>query len=198
MTYTFPIIAISSDKISTRVLYSGQEVLDFVRSVPRAHRWGDHPVSDEWIISWDYDFTDRFSAYRDYRKNIKHAEWILRDDRGCPVDYSVFQQARPTNWKKARRNKKGKHTYRYDPVYNIGHSRAGWKTNHTAKKNGGIAAEFRRETKAAYDLLDLGEDENQRILKTEYKHDGWCSCCRCDGYRKSEKNWKSQRRTQWR
>lgn len=196
MKYTFPIIAISSDKISTRLLYSAQEVLDFVKSLPRASRWASASVNTEWVISWEYDFSNRFST--DYRKNYKYAEWILRDDRGRPVDYTEFQVARNGNWKKAHRNKKGKHTYRYDPVYRVSNRKAGWKINHTAKKNGGIGAEFRRETKAAYDILDLGEDENHRILKTNYVHNGWCECCRCEGGYSSERSWKAHRRTQWR
>lgn len=174
MKYLFPLVATHRNGDSA-LLYSVAEYLAFHNS----------KVGDEWIT---YDTALWYR--RDYINTQN--DWIVRDDRGHPVKCEDFPRVRHYYWRR-----EPTHTFRDGPVPNIRHSRAGWKINHTAKKNGGVGAEFRRETRAAYDALDIGEFENTNILKVQYQHKGWCSCDRCEGYRSTERCWKVQRKTQW-
>lgn len=100
MVYLFPVIA-SNRGGDTVLLYSVSEVLAFVKG----KFVGTHWFRDKPLYSWSRD--------PDYN------DWILRDDRGRPVDYREFIPARP-NYKNRRHN----HTYRDGPIQH------GWAGNH--------------------------------------------------------------------
>jgi len=133
MKYTFPIIAINRDN-TTRMFYNGQDLLDFVNST-KLTKWGRAPVGETWTY-WEYSWCR-------YTSEPKKNEWILRDDRGRSVDYTVFVPATP-DW----RNHKGNFEYRNGPVPGRTHSSGGWKMNHTAKKNSGSGARQRARANA--------------------------------------------------
>ena len=137
MRYLFPIIALNRDG-DTYLLYSPQEVRDFVASTGRYNP----RVGGDWFAY------NPLSFYRtgDVVENL----WILRDDRGRPVDYHVFDLPR-----KNRKNRKGNFEYRNGAVPGRGHSNP-WKLNHTAMKNSGSGHRNRNRARADYDYREFG------------------------------------------
>jgi hypothetical protein len=121
MIYLFPIIATNRDG-DTVLLYTVAEVLSFTKGKFVGTEW----IRDKPLYSWTRD--------PDYN------EWILRDDRGRPVDYREFIPARP-NYKNRRYN----HTFRDGPIqhgfaYNSGPRCGGSKVHHRRKAVGGKRA----------------------------------------------------------
>lgn len=134
MRYTFPIIAINRDG-NTHLLYTVQEVLNFVYST-RQHRWGGYNVGQYW--------TDYASSWDRYKNNGHHNEWILRDDRGCVVDWNEFVPPRE-NWK----NRKGVHTFRDGPVPHRCGRRGCTRFDAPRKRHGGRGMILRDEAHRA-------------------------------------------------
>lgn len=132
MRYLFPVIALNRDG-DTCLLYTVQEVRDFVSG---------RKVGAEWT-------TFDIGHYTYFGKSIAN-DWILRDDRGRPVDYKDFELL-GKNWK----NRKGNFEYRNGAVPGRGHSNP-WKFNHTAMKNSGSGHRNRNRARADYDYREFG------------------------------------------
>ena len=136
MNYLFPVTAINRDG-TTRVLDTVADVLAFVHSIPTT-RYAQVRVGQEWL---NYD--PRWSWLT---TNAVDNEWILRDDRGRPVDFNDFIPADSRNWKKRRRNKRGNFIFRDGPVPGRGSYRGcGTCQDAPRKRHGGRGVVLRAE-----------------------------------------------------
>ena len=126
MKYQFPLIAINRDD-STRLFYTAAEFRAF------AFDRRNGGVDAEWV-TYASD-----SLWARLRGDCTTNEWIVRDDRGRPVDKNVFWIKYP-NWK----NRKGKHVYRDGPVPSL---RYWGRQKHDAprKRHGGRGVALRND-----------------------------------------------------
>ena len=126
MEYLYPLIATDRDG-KTELFYDADSFREFA-----LHRCAK--VGGRWAVT----------EYRWSNTVVVENDWIVRDDRGRPVDIDDFRVTKYYY----RHNK---YNFRDGPVENIGHNRAGWKQNATAKKNGGSGASARRASKVRYE-----------------------------------------------
>lgn len=150
MRYLFPITAINRDG-GTKVLHSAADVLNFVSKY--RNRYHITLVGEEWIRDGE--------ALWSWRSNepIENL-WILRDDRGHPVDWKVFAPTR-VHYK----DRKGNFEHRNGPVPRLYHSRAGCKQDAPRKRHGGRGVLARAE---AHRREFLEEMYGQRIRRSFY------------------------------
>lgn len=142
MNYLYPLNAISPEG-RVILLYTVDAVYDFIKKNGRFH---------EHRYYWIYDFGNYV--------NKKHvSEWIIRDDRGRIVKYEDF----PINYEKyynRRRKEIREIAAKGLPIPGTGCSKAGYKMNHTAKKNSGAGHRNRNRALAIYEAKEYQVDNN--------------------------------------
>lgn len=165
MDYKYPITAINRDR-TTLVLYSIDDVRAFVK---KYGWWGK-----EWQKSWfwyDYGYRNAHPSipWNWSRRNEPVLyEWIMRDDWGRKVDPLHFDFS-DNSWR-TKRLKKIRHAEENGlPIPGTGTSKAGWKINHTAKKNSGAGHRNRNRAKAIYEAEEYGvkNDVGTRVIPWE-------------------------------
>lgn len=120
MIYLFPVIATHRDG-DTVLLYSVAEIISFVKGKFVGTEW----FRDKPLYTWTRD--------PDYN------DWILRDDRGRPVDHREFIPS-SSDWRRRARKRRGNFNFRDGPVPGCG----GWhkctKFRAPRKAHGGVRA----------------------------------------------------------
>lgn len=150
MRYLFPITAINRDG-GTKLLYTAADVLDFVSK--QRTRYHYYLVGDYWTRGGEALWSGRSN------EPIQNL-WILRDDRGHPVDWEVFAAPRV-----CRKDRKGNFEHRNGPVPRLYRGRAGCKQDAPRKRHGGRGVLARAE---AHRREFLEEMYGQRIRRSFY------------------------------
>lgn len=154
MNYLYPLTAIHIDG-ETILLYSNNAVLDFIKKYGRF---------TERHVEWYYDYHSLT-----FRK--KANGWIVRDDRGRVVKYDdVCYQHQTYDWYNERNAKVRAIAEKGLPIPYTGTSKAGWKMNHTAKKNSGSGHRNRNRALAIYDAKEYGIKNNVGNRVIPYEH----------------------------
>ena len=158
MIYTFPIVATHRDS-HTELFYSWEKFLVWAAT----HDFNSHFVEE-------YLHHDPFYGY--YHCNrVSCTMWVVRDDKGREIDKrDIVWPVR--NWAKKYYKAKRRAAELGLPIPGQRNSHP-WKLDHTAMKNSGSGHRRRQEVKGKYDMLDLGEEENQRLVT--YTGHGWDS-----------------------
>lgn len=131
--YLYPLIAVHKDGGSNIVLYTHEDVENFIRKYGRFYDRHKY-----WIYDW-----------KQFRSNVCYNDWIVRDNAGRVVFYEDF----PIRYKYTSfHNKEARAAAEKGlPIPGTGCNKAGWKQNHPAKKNSGAGARGRNACKAAYE-----------------------------------------------
>lgn len=154
MNYLYPLNAIHIGG-EVLLLYTESEVLDFIR---KYGKFTEHHV--EWYYDWP--------SYT-YRK--KANGWIVRDDRGRIVKFDdVCYQYVPYEHYNHRQAEIRAIAAKGLPIPRTGCRKAGWKMNHTAKKNSGSGHRNRNRAKAIYESKEYGVHNNigNRVIPWEH------------------------------
>lgn len=121
MDYLYPLNAIHCDG-RVELLYTVEEVHNFIK---RVKHFREHHVEYYYVRGY-WDKTPQFN------------EWVVRDDRGRVVKYNDFvTSSEYLNYYAKRHAKIRQSMEKGLPIPYTGCSKAGWKMNHTAKKNSG-------------------------------------------------------------
>lgn len=156
MEYLYPFTAVHMDG-HTELLYTIDEVHDFIR------RHGQfHDQHKYWQTRW----------YPHYQSIECYHPWIVRDDRGRTVKYDDVCCKYPMYWHYNKRQAEvRKIAEKGLPIPRTGCRKAGWKMNHTAKKNSGAGHRNRNRAKAIYEAKEYGvkNDVGGRVIP----HEDW-------------------------
>ena len=145
MEYLYPLNAIHIDG-EVLLLYTYDEVKNFAR---KHGKWSESHV--------DYYYNFVFHRFVRERRNI----WIVRDDRGRKVNYDdIIYNDAPWQYYNRRRAAIRKVAQRGLPIPGTGCHRAGWKMNHTAKKNSGSGHRNRNRARFVEDFQEFGIRNN--------------------------------------
>lgn len=154
--FLFPLNAIHRNG-EVILLYTLDEVYAFVRKYGRFY---DHHVDWHWYFD-----NGRYCEY------TKPNDWIVRDDRGRTVKYDDISGPPSYNyWINKRNAEIRKIAEKGLPIPYTGCSKAGYKQNHTAKKNSGSGHRNRNRARCQYDQKEYG-------IKNKYgkpiPYEGW-------------------------
>ena len=155
--YLFPLNAIHKDG-HVVLLYTLDEVYAFIRKYGKFHEY--RTSSGERIVSYKYDYSQprawsRYIPVYEYFTVVN--DWIVRDDRGRRVKYDDIP-SRHSNYDyyNSRRAELRKFAEKGLPIPGTGCRKAGWKMNHTAKKNSGAGHRNRNRAICEYDRKEYG------------------------------------------
>lgn len=160
ITFAWPLTAIRADG-HTLTLRDVAAVRAFAASIRRDKQsWGAKHRESHYY-PWPFDLSD-----------VTSFDWIVRDDLGRPITHQAFVAAHPSErfcWDATRKAEARAHAARGLPIPGTGCAKAGWKINHTAKKNGGAGQRNRARARAIYDAREYGVHNNvgNRVIPWE-------------------------------
>lgn len=159
-TYAWPLIAIRFDG-HTIPLMDVAAVRAFEASIRRANEsWGD---KHRHTFQCHHPFAHQIQTYY---------HWVIRDDLGRTVTpdafYDAYVSPRPA-WYARRHAAARAAAEKGLPIPGTGCAKAGWKINHTAKKNSGRGHRSRNRALAIYEAREYGVRNNvgNRVIRWE-------------------------------
>lgn len=150
--YLFPLNAIHKDG-TVILLYTLDEVYAFIRKYGKFH---EYRTSTKSTSEYYYDRALGGLRHK-YSWVTTENDWIVRDDRGRRVKYDDIP-SRHSNYDyyNSRRAEIRKIAEKGLPIPGTGCSKAGWRMNHTSKKNSGAGHRNRNRALCEYDRKEYG------------------------------------------
>lgn len=153
MNYNYPLIAIHRVSNKTEVLYTEEDVKNFVKKFG----WW---TRESWIFSDSIRriYDSYFYHPSEYRRD---PDWIMRDDWGRKVDPRHFNF---DSWRgnEARRKQILRAMELGLPIPGIGHSNP-WKFDKMRKKHGGSGQAARAASRADYESREYGVKKKRKL-----------------------------------
>lgn len=159
-TYTWPLNAIRFDGHIVP-LPDVAAVRAFDARIRRANEsWSD---KHQHTFHYHYRFAEQVQT---------KYHWVVRDDFGRPITREAFYEAYPVShpaWYARRYAAARTAAEKGLPIPGTGCSKAGWKMNHTAKKNSGRGHRNRNRARAIYEAREYGVPNNvgNRVIPWE-------------------------------
>ncbi len=159
MNYLYPLVAIHISGY-TELLYTLEDVRAFIRKYGQFYEKHKY-----WYSRYlGYDQYPRYESVEAYH------DWIVRDDRGRVVKYDdvCYKHVMYSGWNE-RNAKIRAIAAKGLPIPGTGCSKAGWKLNHTAKKNSGAGQRNRNRALAIFEAKEYGvkNDIGGRVIPWE-------------------------------
>lgn len=150
MKYLYPLVAVHING-HTELLYTLEDVRTFIKKYGQFYE--KHKYSYRQYLGYD--------SYPRYEYVQAYHPWIVRDDRGRIVKYDdvCYQHALYDGYNKNMAKTRAI-AEKGLPIPYTGTSKAGYKMNHTAKKNSGSGHRNRNRALAIYDAKEHGVKNN--------------------------------------
>lgn len=159
-TYAWPLTAIRADG-HIIALPDVNAVRAFDRHIRRQKESWGAKHRELYYFRWPFNVAD-FTSF----------DWVVRDDLGRPVIRNAFFEVYPVpqrSWDAARNAKARACAAKGLPIPGTGCWKAGYKMNHTAKKNSGAGHRNRNRARAIDDAREYGVRNNvgNRVIPWE-------------------------------
>ena len=147
MKFLFPLVATHIDG-RTILYYSLDDLRGHIKKYGKFHQ---HRTYSE--MSREYDTSGKYA----YVFVQKYNDWVVRDDRGRVVTVNDLPKVKQRYYHWRRSSAQFDRAMELGlPIPYTGCSKAGWKMNHTAKKNSGKGHRNRNRALCEHDFQEFG------------------------------------------